>query len=158
MGDYIDVEVIFVGDGTRFSGSPPYLFIYVGAPTPENERRAVWHSAEDTNSTKVIFRYTVQSGDDTSKISIKPNSLTIPPGSAITDDAGNIFFSPVGGAARTLSTPAYAKPTAGRVLRPSPVAQDRIIFNELRNASDDKNDWIELKTSATQKFHSKIGK
>ena len=28
---------------------------------------------------------------------------------------------------------------------PTPVAQDRIIFNEIRNAEDDKNDWIELK-------------
>ena len=32
-----------------------------------------------------------------------------------------------------------------RKLRPSPVAQDRVIFNELRNAFDDTHDWIELK-------------
>ena len=38
--------------------------------------------------------------------------------------------------------------TAGRpvvVLRPSSVAQDRIIFNEIRNSEDDANDWIEIK-------------
>ena len=31
------------------------------------------------------------------------------------------------------------------VLRPSPIAQDRVIFNEVRNAEDDNNDWLELK-------------
>ena len=31
------------------------------------------------------------------------------------------------------------------VLRPSPVAQDCVIFNEIHNAEDEKNDWIELK-------------
>ena len=31
------------------------------------------------------------------------------------------------------------------VLRPSYVAQDRVIFNEIRNSEDDKNDWIEIK-------------
>ena len=30
-------------------------------------------------------------------------------------------------------------------LRPSPVAQDRIIFNEIRNATDDTNDWLEIR-------------
>ncbi|MCY3552115.1 MAG: hypothetical protein OXH39_16760 [Candidatus Poribacteria bacterium] len=30
-------------------------------------------------------------------------------------------------------------------LRPSPVAQDRIIFNEIQNAPNDSEDWIELK-------------
>ena len=36
---------------------------------------------------------------------------------------------------------------AGRpiILRPSHVAQDRVIFNEIRNSEDDKNDWIEIK-------------
>ena len=31
------------------------------------------------------------------------------------------------------------------VLRPSPVAQARVIFNEIRNAEVEKNDWLELK-------------
>ena len=31
------------------------------------------------------------------------------------------------------------------VLRSTPVNQNSIIFNEIRNATDDKNDWIELK-------------
>ena len=34
------------------------------------------------------------------------------------------------------------KPTG---IRPSPVAQDRIIFNEIRNASDDTDDWLEIR-------------
>ena len=150
VGHSIDVVVIFEADGTRYIGNLPnnlpYILVYLGTPTPENERRAVWHSAEDANSTKVTFRYTVQFGDATSNISIKPNSLTVPPGAAITDDEGNIFFTPVGGEGRTFPTPAILQQTVSlRKLRPSPVAQDRVIFNELRNAFDDTHDWIELK-------------
>ena len=32
-----------------------------------------------------------------------------------------------------------------RELSPSPVASDRLVFNELRNADDDTHDWLELK-------------
>ncbi len=32
-----------------------------------------------------------------------------------------------------------------RELAPSPVALDRLVFNELRNATDDKQDWLEVK-------------
>ncbi len=32
-----------------------------------------------------------------------------------------------------------------RELAPSPVASDRLVFNELRNANDDKHDWLEVK-------------
>ena len=32
-----------------------------------------------------------------------------------------------------------------RELVPSPVASDRLVFNELRNANDDKHDWLEVK-------------
>ena len=34
---------------------------------------------------------------------------------------------------------------ATRELAPSPVASDRLVFNELRNAKDDKHDWLEVK-------------
>ena len=34
---------------------------------------------------------------------------------------------------------------AGKRIPPSKIAMDRIIFNEFRNAPDDKNDWLELK-------------
>ena len=33
----------------------------------------------------------------------------------------------------------------GAYFPPSPVAQDRIIFNEIRNASDDTDDWLEIR-------------
>ena len=147
VGHSIDVVVIFEGEETRYIGNHlPYILVYLGAPTPENERRAVWHSAEDANSTKVTFRYTVKSGDDTSRISIKPDSLTVPPGVTLIDNAGNIFFTPIGGEGRTFPTSALPGQTASRrVLRPSPVAQDRVIFNELHNADNDIHDWIELK-------------
>lgn len=42
-----------------------------------------------------------------------------------------------------------AKPKRPIILRPSLVAQDRVIFNEIRNSEDDKHDWIEIKNIST---------
>ena len=36
------------------------------------------------------------------------------------------------------------------VLHPTPVAQDSVIFNEIRNAEDNKNDWLELKNISNE--------
>ena len=36
------------------------------------------------------------------------------------------------------------------ILRPTPVNQNRVIFNEIRNAEDDTNDWLELKNISNE--------
>ncbi len=41
--------------------------------------------------------------------------------------------------------PLQASAVEQRVRNPSPVAQDRVLFNELHNAHDDNLDWLELK-------------
>ena len=41
------------------------------------------------------------------------------------------------------------------VLRPTPVAQDSVIFNEIRNAEDNKNDWLELKNISNEEVNLK---
>ena len=41
------------------------------------------------------------------------------------------------------------------VLRPTPVAQDSVIFNEIRNAEDNKNDWLELKNISNEDVNLK---
>ena len=41
--------------------------------------------------------------------------------------------------------PTPDKPRVVIALKPSPVAQGRVIFNEIRNAANDNNDWLELK-------------
>ena len=41
--------------------------------------------------------------------------------------------------------PVQASAVVQRVRNPSPVAQDRVLFNELHNAHDDNLDWLELK-------------
>ena len=40
-------------------------------------------------------------------------------------------------------------------LHPTPVAQDRVIFNEIRNTEEDKNDWIELKNISNENINLK---
>lgn len=59
-----------------------------------------------------------------------------------------IFNIPIDTEGTTVDSPSALEfDTAGRpfVFRPVSIAQDRIIFNEIRNAENDKDDWIEIK-------------
>ena len=63
-GDKIEVEVTYDRENLRYEGeNPPYLTLYLGEEVPANARHAVWVNAEDTNSTKVTFAYTVAATD-----------------------------------------------------------------------------------------------
>ena len=42
------------------------------------------------------------------------------------------------------------------ILRPTPVNQRRVIFNEIRNAEDDRNDWLELKNISNESVALKM--
>ena len=64
-GDKIEIEVTYDKENLRYEGdNPPYLTLYLGEEVPANARHATWQTAEDTNSTKVTFAYTV-AGTDT---------------------------------------------------------------------------------------------
>ena len=63
-GDKIEVEVTYDRENLRYEGdNPPYLTLYLGEEVPANARHATWQRAEDTNSTKVTFAYTVAGTD-----------------------------------------------------------------------------------------------
>ena len=63
-GDKIEVEVTYDRENLRYVGdNPPYLTLYLGEEVPANARHATWQRAEDTNSTKVTFAYTVAGTD-----------------------------------------------------------------------------------------------
>ena len=63
-GDKIEVEVTYDKENLRYEGdNPPYLTLYLGEEVPANARHATWQTAEDTNSTKVTFAYTVAATD-----------------------------------------------------------------------------------------------
>ena len=63
-GDKIEIEVTYAKDNLRYEGdNPPYLTLYLGEEVPANARHATWQTAEDTNSTKVTFAYTVAATD-----------------------------------------------------------------------------------------------
>ena len=63
-GDKIEVEVTYDRQNLRYEGeNPPYLTLYLGEEVPANARHATWQTAEDTNSTKVTFAYTVAATD-----------------------------------------------------------------------------------------------
>ena len=42
------------------------------------------------------------------------------------------------------------------ILRPTPINQRRVIFNEIRNTEDDKNDWLELKNISNESVDLKM--
>ncbi|MDD9974766.1 MAG: hypothetical protein OXU27_12210 [Candidatus Poribacteria bacterium] len=62
----------------------------------------------------------------------------------------------VGPPTDTASEPiAFGQPLSSKkraFLHASKVAMDKVIFNEIRNASDDKNDWIELKNISDEEI------
>ena len=63
-GDKIEVEVTYDRQNLRYEGeNPPYVTLYLGEEVPANARHATWQRAEDTNSTKVTFAYTVAATD-----------------------------------------------------------------------------------------------
>ena len=63
-GDKIEIEVTYARDNLRYEGdNPPYLTLYLGEEVPANARHATWQTAEDINSTKVTFAYTVAATD-----------------------------------------------------------------------------------------------
>ena len=63
-GDKIEVEVTYDRENLRYEGeNPPYVTLYLGEEVQANARHAVWTDAEDTNSTKVTFAYTVAARD-----------------------------------------------------------------------------------------------
>ena len=91
IGDAIEVTLTFTkvvkvdaSDGT------PFVDLLVGGSSPDNFRRAMYHSGGGT--TKLVFRYTVQEGDlDTNGISIPFNAFT-GNGGLIIDAAGNLWI------------------------------------------------------------------
>ena len=64
VGDKIEVEVTYDRENLRYEGeNPPYLTLYLGEEVQANARHATWQAAEDANSTKVTFAYTVAGTD-----------------------------------------------------------------------------------------------
>ncbi len=148
-GDEVQVNVTFDADGTRHANAKPYVIVYMGEQIPENERHAEWVSAEDTNSTEVTFIYEVLPGDDTSNVTIKPNSLTVPMRSFIVDDNGTFVY---GGTDRkavvTIPTPEPQEVYVPIVGTMHPIVFSEFLFqpiNEVHSVAQ----WIEVYNKST---------
>ncbi len=91
VGDKIEVEVTYDRQNLRYEGDdPPYLTLYLGEEVPANARHATWQRAEDTNSTKVTFAYTVAANDVATSLRVAEEiGLTVPSGTRLVDDAGS---------------------------------------------------------------------
>ena len=84
-GDKIEVEVTYDRENLRYEGdNPPYLTLYLGEEVPANARHATWQTAEDTNSTKVTFAYTVAATDTVAETVRVPSvKMLVPEGTML---------------------------------------------------------------------------
>ena len=175
-GQKIKVAMTYERENLRYLGeNPPYLTIYLGDEVPANARHATWESAEDVNSTKVTFAYTVAATDVAASVSVAPVGLTVPTGTVLLDDSGQQLqgnSEPANKSGEGLET----RPPQGQgqlrlgesdqglaprtdvpinlflifdETEPKSAATDvprsPIVFNELGNGSGDTNDWLEIR-------------
>ncbi len=173
-GDKIEVSVTYAQENLRYEGAnPPYLVVYLGEQVLANARHAVWTAAEDTNSTKVTFAYTVAATDTVAETVRAPSVeilvpeettlLSGPLGAPDGQQVGTAAPAVASGAAPA-SVPA-AGPGGSPVVQETPVVpfvpffpeetspkaaasavpRSPIVFNELGNGSGAANDWLELR-------------
>ena len=175
-GDEIEVEMTYTQENLRYIGqNPPYLTLYLGEEVPANARHATWKRAEDANSTKVTFAYTVAATDVATAVSVAPIGMTVPERTTLLDDSGQQLqgrSEPANKSGEGLA--ATPPPGQGQLqlgesdegLTPrtdvpinliylpeevvskaaaSDVPRSPIIFNELCNGSGDADDWLELR-------------
>ena len=175
-GQKIKVAMTYERENLRYLGeNPPYLTIYLGDEVPANARHATWESAEDANSTKVTFAYTVAATDVAASVSVAPVGLTVPTGTVLLDDSGQQLqgnSEPANESGEGLET----RPPQGQgqlqlgesdqglaprtdvpinlflifdETEPKSAATDvprsPIVFNELGNGSGNTDDWLELR-------------
>ncbi len=168
-GDKIEVSVTYTQENLRYEGANlPYLVVYLGEQVLANARHAVWTAAEDTNSTKVTFAYTVAATDTVAETVRAPSvEIQVPVGTTLLSgqqrQSGTAAPAMDSGAAPA-SVPAAA-PGGSPVVRETPVIpfvpffpeetspkadasevpRSPIVFNEFGNGSGAANDWLELR-------------
>ena len=175
-GQKIKVAMTYERENLRYLGeNPPYLTIYLGDEVPANARHATWESAEDANSTKVTFAYTVAATDVAASVSVAPVGITVPTGTVLLDDSDQQLQ----GTSEPANEPGEGLETMPRQgqgqlrlgesdqgLAPrtdvpinlflifdeteqksaaTDVPRSPIVFNELGNGSGDTNDWLEFR-------------
>ena len=173
-GDEIEVEVTYDRENLRYEGEdPPYLTLYLGEEIPANARHATWKRAEDTNSTKVTFAYTVAANDVATSLRVAEEiGLTVPSDTKLLDDSGQQLqgnSEPANKSGEGLAAvPRSAQGQGDSDTDPAPrtdlpiniiylpeeiaskaaaskVPREPIVFNELGNGSGDADDWLELR-------------
>ena len=175
-GDKIEIEVTYERENLRYLGeNPPYLTVYLGEEVADNARHATWARAEDANSTKVTFTYTVAATDVAASVKVAPVGMTVPTGTTLLDDSGQQLqgqsepANPSGEGLETVPPQGQGQLQLGESdqglaprtevpinlfpffeeTEPKAAATDvprsPIVFNELGNGSGAENDWLEFR-------------
>ncbi len=168
-GDKIEVSVTYAQENLRYEGANlPYLVVYLGEQVLANARHAVWTAAEDTNSTRVTFAYTVAATDTVAETVRAPSvEIQVPEGTTLLSEQqrqSGTAAPAMGSGAAPASVPAAA-PGGSPVVQETPVVpfvpffpeetspkaaasavpRSPIVFNEFGNGSGAANDWLELR-------------
>ena len=168
-GDKIEVSVTYTQENLRYEGANlPYLVVYLGEQVLANARHAVWTAAEDTNSTRVTFAYTVAATDTVAETVRAPSvEIQVPEGTTLLSEQqrqSGTAAPAMGSGAAPASVPAAA-PGGSPVVQETPVVpfvpffpeeasrkaaasevpRSPIVFNEFGNGSGAANDWLELR-------------
>ena len=173
-GDKIEVEVTYDRQNLRYEGeNPPYVTLYLGEEVPANARHATWQRAEDANSTKVTFAYTVAANDVATSLRVAEEiGLTVPSDTTLLDDSGQQLqgnsdpANKSGEGLAAVPRPGQGQAESDQELAPrtdlpiniiylpeeivskaaaSDVPRSPVVFNELGNGSGDADDWLELR-------------
>ena len=138
VGSELALELTFDDDNVDIPANValahrPYIVLYLGERTVENQRRAYWQSARDANSTIVTFAYEVQAGDVASVVNWAPR-LVVPATAPITNGVSAIVTResddtpgvPVSDAAGIVAFPGdTAQPAPGQPQEPvAPLTQE----------------------------------
>ena len=152
-----DLEVVLTFEETGVQVTPgangdvPTVTLLFGSNSMPNSQKTeveVPYTESRPGSTKLVFTYTVTPDTpvDTDGVQLKPEGLKIPMGGAIRDANGNaIEANPLEDGSSIVAISPSERVNSRPIF---PLASSTgVIFNEFRNASRDKHDWVELRNT-----------
>ena len=153
----LEVVLTFEETGVQVTpaanGAVPTVTLLFGSnsmPDSEKTEVEVPYTESRPGSTKLVFAYAVTADTpvDADGVQLKPSSLKIPAGGTIRDANGNaVEASPLADGSSIVAV-SPSKPVSSPPIFPL-AASTGVIFNEFRNASQDKNDWVELRNTTS---------
>lgn len=153
VGDEIEVVVTFEETGVQVDpaadGTLPSVTLLLGSNSSRSSQKtavAATYKESRPGSTKLVFTYTITEDTpmDVDGVQIKRDGLMIPTGASIHDVSGNAIKSSEAENGQLTILPRASALISSRPILPA-ITATSVIFNEFLNASNNKQDWVELR-------------